>query len=408
MEILERKVDLKTLNKKLDVIVPIYKGNRYISNLIYMLENNWKFINEVENVDIELVLVNDYPTEKLVIEKHWIKNISCVKITNSKNRGIQFSRIQGLLHSNGEYVLFLDQDDEISPIYVREQLEFLENYDAVICNGKSRGHLIYRNVVELKKAVDINEYLAGVNQIISPGQVLLRRNAVPKDWIQNILSKNGADDYFLWILMFRKNCRIGIQDKILYLHMASEKNASDNLEEMKQSVSEMIEKLIHLGYLNYSEEKKIRKNSFLCSREKKITVEKYFKELRYKEILELWMSLRDKKVSVERFLFKKNIKNIAIYGAGIFGKHLYYELQESEIHIVGFFDRNKSILIPEVKILSPGERFDTVDAIIITPFLEYEQIKKRLEQYYICEILSIETLILNADCELMTEYGARN
>ena len=168
------------MKKKVSVITPIYKGNSFISQLVYMLEENWVSVNKIEPVSIELVLVNDFPDEKLEIKEQLMRNISWIEITNKQNRGIHFSRIQGLLHSSGDYILFLDQDDKISPIYIKEQIAELGSADAIICNGKNLSDLIYKNQEDLDRAVGKEEYWKGYNQIVSPGQVLLKKSAIPE------------------------------------------------------------------------------------------------------------------------------------------------------------------------------------------------------------------------------------
>lgn len=99
------------MGKKISVIIPIYKGNPFIPHLAYMLEENWKSANKIEPVSIEMVLVNDFPNEKLEINDQLTGNISWIDVTNEQNSGIHFSRAQGLLHSTGDYVVFLDQDE---------------------------------------------------------------------------------------------------------------------------------------------------------------------------------------------------------------------------------------------------------------------------------------------------------
>nr|MDE6568604.1 glycosyltransferase [Lachnospiraceae bacterium] len=106
------------MKRKISVIIPIYKGNSFIPYLAYILEENWRTANKIEPISIEIILVNDFPVEKLEIKEQWMRNISWIEITNKQNCGIHFSRVQGLLHSSGDYVLFLDQDDKISPIYI--------------------------------------------------------------------------------------------------------------------------------------------------------------------------------------------------------------------------------------------------------------------------------------------------
>lgn len=389
--------------KKVSVIIPIYKGNAFISKLIQMLEENWGTVNKIEAVNIELVLVNDYPIEKLEIKKEWLKNISCVEIVNKKNSGIHFSRVQGLLHSNGEYVLFLDQDDEISPVYIREQMLALGNDDAVICNGKNRSDLIYRNSEELNRVVEKEGYRQGTNRIVSPGQVLLKKSAIPEEWTRNILVRNGADDYFLWLLMFCKNRKIKVHNKVLYWHLISDINTSNNRGEMDGSVLEMMSKVRELGYLSLEEEKEIALARNQTKKAEVISEENYRKEKTYKQILEMWLTLRDRKITVDTFLKKKGVKTIAIYGAGILGRHLYYELRDTEISIACFLDQNRKADISGVKTIVPEELAEAVDVIVITPILEYEKIKNNLKQRCDRDMISLEAVIYNADCELMME-----
>lgn len=389
--------------KKISVIIPIYKGNTFISQLVYMLEENWRNINKIEMVDIEMILVNDFPAEKLEIKEQWVRNISWIQITNKQNCGIHFSRIQGLKHSTGDYILFLDQDDKISPVYVREQMIALESADAIICNGKNLSNLIYKNAEELHRAVDKEEYRKGANRIVSPGQVLLRKSAIPEEWVSNILIRNGADDYFLWMLMFCKNKKIKIHNKVLYWHLLSDVNTSKNADEMNNSVFEMISKMQKLGYLSLEEEKQIEQNRNRLRTPEIVTDEKYRKEKLYKQILEMWMTLRDRKITVDGFLEKMGIKKIAIYGGGILGRHLYYELRETNITVVCFLEQNRNVNISGIKMIVPGEPIEDVDAIIITPMIEYDKIREYLSRKYDSALISIETVIYNADCELMTE-----
>lgn len=387
--------------EKVSVVIPIYKGNQYIPSIISMLENNWETVNDIKPVKIEIVFVNDYPYENLVIEKEWFKHISWIEVVNKKNQGIHFSRVQGLLKSTGEYILFLDQDDEISSIYMKEQLSALGDSDAIICNGKNASKLIYENPIELNKAINLKEYTPGYNRIISPGQVLLRRSGIPQEWIENILTRNGADDLFLWMLMFYKKQKIGIHNKVLYWHVISETNTSGNMDEMNNSVIEVAEKLQKLNYITQMEVTRIQKNRYRLDQYDDVPIEKYHKEKKYKDILELWMTLRDRKVKIDSFLLKKNFCKIAIYGGGILGKHLYYELADSKVTVECVLDQNKKIYIPGIKVVIPGEMIEEIDAIIVTPFLEYIPIMSKLRNFYSCSIISLETILLNADFELM-------
>lgn len=388
--------------KVVSVIIPIYKGNKYLKNLIAMMEHNWIYANQNDKIDIELILVNDFPEEKLCIRPEWLRNIRMTELTNDRNSGIHFSRVNGLLHSKGEWVLFLDQDDWISPIYIREQMSAIGSHDAWICNGKYRSECIYKNGSALAGAVDRREYINGCNRIVSPGQVLLKRSAIPKEWLENIMEINGADDYFLWILMFKNNCKFGIYDKVLYWHQETEDNTSADYDKMDASVYEMLDKLLSLRYLSEAEAERIRSRRITAVPNEMFSPEELWKEQNYKSMLNLWLTLRERRISVTGYLKTRKISDVAIYGYGMFGKHLYYELKDSEIEVKYILDRSESVHIDGVEKVKLGDTIKGVDAIIVTPFMEIVQIRGELKKYYSCEVISLRTILLNADCELMS------
>ena len=389
--------------KKVSVIVPVFKGNSYIPKIIHMLEENWKTANNEVKTEVEVVFVNDYPEETLELEEQKEKNISWIIVENEKNYGIHFSRVQGLLCSKGDYILFLDQDDEISPVYVREQMKALKDYDAAICNGKNYSNLIYGSMTELREAVHENNYKNGFNQIVAPGQVLLRREAIPSEWMERILDSNGADDYLLWMLLFWKGRRMTVQDKVLYWHQISDSNTSGNWDEMDDSVIEMAERMKDLGYLTGKEAEDIRKTRQFSKDKREVSYEMYEQEKKYRLMLELWMTLRERKISVENFFLKMGIKRIAVYGGGIFGRHLCHELKGSTIEVLCIMDRNRDVKIEGLQTIKPGKPMGPTDAIIVTPFMQYTQIKEQLNKCYSCKIISIEAVLFNADCKLEEE-----
>ncbi len=394
--------------KTVSVIVPVYKGSRYLCGLFQMMEENWTTANRTESVSIQLVLVNDYPQEKLQTDSRWVRHITWKEVVNRKNSGIHFSRVQGFLHSDGEYILFLDQDDRISPVYIMEQLKALGEHDFVICNGKQRSSLIYHNREELVRAVDPLQYLQGCNRIVSPGQVLLKRAAVPEEWLEHILHHNGADDYFLWILLFQKHAKAAISDKVLYWHFLSDSSTSRDWKGMDASVYEMTDLLLKVECLTPEEAESIRNSREIPVEYQRLSEEACRKEQAYKRLLEQWMKLRDLHISPVRFFRETGIRTIAVYGAGAFGKHLYYELRGSGIHIACFLDKKQKDgpAGSEIKTVCPGEPFGPVDAIVVTPVMEYERIRSQLSQLYgdfTGEIISIGTVLWNADCVLMSE-----
>lgn len=228
------------------IIVPIYRGNQYISGLIDMIDANTKNIDE--KLRLELVLVNDYPEIPLMLssdigEKY---NFDIKVHTNERNEGIHRSRVNGLNISLGKYVVMLDQDDVITPDFIKSQLEAIGDMDASIGNGYKligkKKRKIYRNLKKQKLAINENIFLRGANQIVSPGHVMIKKKAVPQEWRRYIIKENGADDLFLWLLMFESQCRFTINTNFIYTHVDTGVNVSADLHKMLKSSDDVIEK----------------------------------------------------------------------------------------------------------------------------------------------------------------------
>ena len=160
---------------------------------------------------------------------------------NRENLGIYKSRLRGLEKSKGLYILFLDQDDEISPFYLWRQYNFIGKADAVLCNGVYRtNRIIYKDLKQQKDAVSKDEFIGKGNIIISPGQVLLKKSSIPSRWLNLMLRENGSDDVLLWTLMFCEKKVFAVNPFDDYKHVEEGENTSLDFVSMKESVEEML------------------------------------------------------------------------------------------------------------------------------------------------------------------------
>lgn len=113
--------------KKLSVIIPCYNEEKCI-------EHN---INDIvlpylksKNIDFEIILVNDGSSDntKEVITK--MANV--ISVTYDDNRGKGYAIRQGILASNGYYVLFMDADLSTDLKAIDVVLENIDKYDFII------------------------------------------------------------------------------------------------------------------------------------------------------------------------------------------------------------------------------------------------------------------------------------
>ena len=234
---------------RVTVIVPIYKGNQFVNGLIDMIEENREYIKKCgQNVEVELLLINDYPD--IPIEAGQLKpstDFTIKVISNPTNQGIHQTRVNGLLQASGEYVLMLDQDDLISANCISSQCLAIGSSDIVVGNGYKmfgeRKKTIYRDRKKQQLSTKEKIYLYAANQIVSPGQCLIRKDAIPQEWYTYIIKKNGGDDFFLWILMFERNRTFAVNRKKIYTHIDTGLNLSQDLDKMYISSDNVIEML---------------------------------------------------------------------------------------------------------------------------------------------------------------------
>lgn len=133
-------------------------------------------------------------------------------------------------------------------------------------------------------------------------------------------------------------------------------------------------------------------------REKKYDIEK--KNIHI-ETLNRWLTLRDKGISIERYLKEKNVKKVAIYGLGMIGNHLYEELRQTGTEIVGV-DQSDIYNNFQMPVYKPDGCFEDVDLIIVTP-LEYDKICDNLKQYN-GKIISFAQLLSECEAFLYEAY----
>lgn len=228
------------------LIVPFYHGNRYIGRILEIYTKNRNLLLLKSQADLELIIVNDSPDEEI----HGLSNQNANNIwivTNRKNSGIHQSRVNGLMASHGDYVLFLDQDDLLTDNSILELLSNIGDNDFIVSNGYKTSEIgvdvLYASEKQQKMCINKMCFYLYTCPIISPGQVLIKKSAIPSEWKSNTLTNNGADDYLLWLLMLEKGKKGSICTLKLYTHSYTGENASLNTARMEKSNFEVANSL---------------------------------------------------------------------------------------------------------------------------------------------------------------------
>ena len=121
------------LKSKISIIVPIYNAELYLSRCLDSL------INQTYK-NIEVICVNDGSTDRsLEIAMTYSRQHSEIIVVNKCNTGVSDSRNVALQRATGDYVMFVDSDDWISPNMVKHLLKeaVTSNAELVMCGYSS-------------------------------------------------------------------------------------------------------------------------------------------------------------------------------------------------------------------------------------------------------------------------------
>lgn len=114
---------------------------------------------------------------------------------------------------------------------------------------------------------------------------------------------------------------------------------------------------------------------------------------RYYDMLNEWLSLKQKGKSLEKYFEDNGYKSVAIYGMGEMGNRLYDELKESSIEVRYAIDKNVSSVYSELNVLNPSQEFPEVDVIVITATFAFDEIVSRVENKFCCPVISLEDVV---------------
>jgi glycosyltransferase involved in cell wall biosynthesis len=216
------------------VIIPTYRRSEFLVRAIRSVVNQ-----TYKNIEIIVVDDNDaedsfhldtkQKMEEFAHRVHYIKH--------DENKGVVQARNTGILEAKGEYIAFLDDDDEWLVHKIELQVDLLnalpDDYGLVYCGYKVISEGDFEQIIKPKFRGDLSQVL-GLNHIGSPSLVLCK-----KEYVKLV---GGFDDRIVYredLDFFYKLSRICQFDFVkaplvnYYLHEGSKsKNSHLRLEGM--------------------------------------------------------------------------------------------------------------------------------------------------------------------------------
>ena len=198
------------MNKPLvSVIVPCYKQAGFLPETLDIIlaqtYDNWECI----------VIDDGSPDNTEEVAGEYVKKDSRIKYMRQENQGVSAARNNAIRHSNGKYILPLDADDLITPIYLEEAVAYFESHPE--CK------LVY-GLAEKFGAEngpwDLAEYsfqkMLFENLIFNPA--MFRRSDFDKTIGYNENMREGVEDWDFWLTLLGPDDKVHRLDKLVYLY----------------------------------------------------------------------------------------------------------------------------------------------------------------------------------------------
>ena len=117
-------MDTRLSSGRVSIIIPVYNIARYIDSCV-------KSIIRQSYENFELILIDDGSTDGSgEVCDQWAEKDSRIQCIHQPNAGVSIARNIGLEHCTGQYIMFVDGDDEIAPDMCEKLLKALTETDA--------------------------------------------------------------------------------------------------------------------------------------------------------------------------------------------------------------------------------------------------------------------------------------
>ena len=220
---------------KISVIIPMYYCEEYIWSLL-------EYLCRQPFSDIEIICIDDgSPDGSSDIVKGYSAKDNRIKLISQEHKGAGAARNTGIEHAAGEYVLFLDADDEYDESYVSRMYEAIDknHADIAVCQftvddsmlGRTAKNSGYSCVtVPADKAIPTRNVtnLATAVSVV-PHCKIIRRSLIEDNNLLFTESKSMNDMVFSVAAMICAESIVFLKDSLMtYKHHRNPKSISSS------------------------------------------------------------------------------------------------------------------------------------------------------------------------------------
>ena len=231
----------------ISVIIPTY-------NRAHILPRALDSVLAQTQLPIEIIVVNDGSTDGT---KSVLSNYPGLKIMDQQHSGVSAARNIGLEHTNGEWIAFLDSDDEWLPEKLEQQWAAICNDDKLICHTEEIWIRNGKRVNPMKKHQKYGEYIYEKCLplcVISPSSVMIHQSVFNDIGVFDE-SLEVCEDYDLWLRICSKYSTLFISEPLIVKYGGHEDQLSRKYWGMDRFRIQAMEKILSFGELSAEDEK---------------------------------------------------------------------------------------------------------------------------------------------------------
>jgi len=208
------------------IVIPCYRNSETLSSVL-------KSLYEQTYSNIEIIVVNDASPETAEIERVLASHLGAVYIKNTINVGLAATRNVGITNSKGEYVAFLDADDEWHPRKLELQMKHIAANVVIACDVEefltfppqlrvfSEAQESDIEVVRSSFKFSFYNYLTGAS-VLAPKAILLKVGGYDE-------SLRSCEDYDLWLRLLEARVMLVHLRLPLYYYRFNTSGLSKNI-----------------------------------------------------------------------------------------------------------------------------------------------------------------------------------
>lgn len=399
------------------IIMPTY-------NRASIIEKAIKSVVDQTFSDYELIVIDDGSTDGTcdTVKRFSDSRIRC--ISYSENRGGSYARNRGIEEACGNYIAFLDSDNEWDNDYLEKRLALLHDESRpVISFGRMR--MIRDGKEDSVFPPESADALSERNSII---RIMLCRNIMDTNTV--ILSREcvgieaGFDleftrlqdwDIFLGIVADERNAVL-FEDRISVSHYALADSITNKKElympnrlqlvkkhkklidefGMKEEIGNRLEAEIQTDgdYKRIYDVAKRMNDDLITEYVLNAIIAGAEREKNTSDLLKKMLALHDDPAKLVAFFENNSYNTVAVYGNGFLGKRVIKFLTESGIDLKYVIDmQNYDHIENGIHYINSSKRLGDVDVVLIAMFNDTEEVARVIKSEREMPVYALKDLI---------------